>query len=326
MDETVEELSDGLGKKMFLNSKHMNELSTLNVPTRVVALDHIGQIRQSLDDFDHCLAARLEDVEHYHKVISKARGKVASPDGKTGRVTQNLRFAWSIYSTVIESAVAEWEVLWKKIIHLSVHARLRQFKESGWQKPAKYFGGALAPKISDFKKAGKKFDEKFEEEVCRLLYSGAQHISTCSAEELYLLVVPEPSRERKLVPVQCWNVLTRATEVQNILQGDSPPPEFGEGVEGLEEVEGLLLAQREESKAAKVLRKLLNLRLSDVMPDEARRALEICVQMRHLRVHEHWTPDDGQHIHLARFVQETFHNVKELLVDVFCEKVSNAAD
>lgn len=83
-------------------------------------------------------------------------------------------------------------------------------------------------------------------------------------------MVPEPSKERNLVPKQCWNVVTCATEVQKILLGGRPPPACWE------DVEGLLLAQ-EQSKAAMVLNKLLNLRLSDVMSDAARRALEVCV-------------------------------------------------
>ncbi|KAL1504813.1 hypothetical protein AB1Y20_008587 [Prymnesium parvum] len=202
---------------------------------------------------------------------------------------------------MIEGIVADWETAWKKVLTHFVNARLEQYQLAGWKDPQLYFGKELADKVVKWRQNPPQngFDGAFDAFVNARVYGCGQLISVCSGRELALLVPPLAQVDPK-IPEPFWELVKTCEAVKRSLKHPPPPPDDAEAYKKAIEDE------EDRSAAARVLSDLTGLKLSQLLEDDERYCMELCILLRHVRAHQGWSPTSDDQIKLALFTEQTF--------------------
>lgn len=275
------------------------------------------------DEFIDKIKDKVESIQYFHSKLTKSQADQKSNDSPSTikpRVTKNVRFVWTIYSTLLEGIVSEWETLLKKVMVLTASRSFDLYQKGKTKK--KSFSKSVEDQLANSLKGLSALEtiscgrEKFETIAHNRIY-GAQRVSLCRGEELSYVMLPsdiynQNNLEEELFPSNLIPLVINSRELKKY---DSFPSEF----------------KREELEKAKEIGRTKNPVISvfehfgaenlfqNVFDDAMRYRIEACLQLRHAKIHDGLEPDGGDRMRAGLFVAEVFQRAGEHLRDNFRE-------
>ena len=278
---------------------------TLETPSKkksTEALNKKDEFDDLCDNFINKVNAKKTAVEAFHPKISTAKGVSGG-----GKITSNLRFVWTIYSTLIEGVVSDWEVFFKMVTMVVAEQRFEMYKKT---KDAKVFGQSLKDKFQNALKGldGLEIvanDRDIFLELAENIVFGKQNISWCTPDELAYVKLPledynKANLGNTFFPACYLELMERSFAVK---RASSIPTEF---------IEAVWVKTKErwafDSSAARVFAGLgvSTEIIRDIFPDPLRYMMEACAQIRHAKIHEGFEPNDEDQMKMGLFTVDVF--------------------
>lgn len=252
-------------------------------------------------DFINKIDAKVEAIKAFHEKSSIAKGP------NNGKTTKSLKFIWTIYSTLIEGVITDWEFFLKKILMHVAEQHFDLYKSTGKKH---VFGKSLADKFANALKEMEPLDivardrEVFLKLAENIVF-GRQNISWCIPDELAYVLLPKEEYENanlscELFPT-CYLELMKQSHA--VKRAQIVPPSFVQ-----EDWTNVKERAFTESKAAKVFIELgvSSDILRDIFPDKLRFMMEACAQLRHVKIHEGKEPCNEDQMTMGEFTADTF--------------------
>lgn len=275
------------------------------------------------DEFIDKIKDKVESIQYFHSKLTKSQvgqNSNDSPSTIKPRITKNLRFVWTIYSTLLEGIVSDWETLLKKVMVLTASRSFDLFQKGNSKK--KSFSKSVEDKLTNSLKGLSNLEilscghEKFETIAHNIIY-GAQRVSLCRGEELSYVMLPcdiykQNNLEEELFPLNLKPLVMNSRELKKY--GSYPcefrKKEFEEAKE-IGRTKNSVISVFEHFGAGKIFQ--------NVFDDALRYRIEACLQLRHAKIHDGLEPDGGDRMHAGLFVAAVFQNAGKNLRDNFCE-------
>jgi hypothetical protein len=109
-----------------------------------------SQFVRICNEFIDKITDKDESITYFHTKLTKSQVDQNSNDSPSTikpRVTKILRFVWTIYSTLIEGIVSDWETLLKKVMVLTASLSFDLFKKGKSKK--KYFSKSVEDQLTN---------------------------------------------------------------------------------------------------------------------------------------------------------------------------------
>lgn len=302
--------------------------TTINLLTEFRKMSLTNDVQEShfvqiCDEFIDKIKDKVESIQYFHSKLTKSQvgqNSNDSPSSIKPRITKNLKFVWTIYSTLLEGIVSDWETLLKKVMMLTASRSFDLFRKGNSKK--KSFSKSVEDKLANSLKELSNLEilscgqEKFETIAHNIIY-GAQRVSLCRGEELsYVMlsydIYKQNNLEEELFPLNLIPLVMNSRELKKY---GSFPCEFRkEEFEKAKEIgrtKNPVISVFEHFGAEKIFQ--------NVFDDALRYRIEVCLQLRHAKIHDGLEPDGGDRMKAGLFVAAVFQKAGENLRDNFCE-------
>jgi hypothetical protein len=293
------------------------EFSKMSLPPNVQEYEFIS----ICNDFIAKIKDKVESIQYFHSKLTKSQAgqeNCDSPSTIKTRVTKNLRFVWTIYSTLLEGIVSDWENLLKTVM---VQTASRSFDLYQQGKPKKkIFSKSVEDKLTNSLKGMSELQiiscgrEKFEVIAHNIIY-GAQRVSLCVGEELSYVMLSDNLYDQNKLEEELFpsNLRTLVANSRTVKKCGSYPSEFNneewESAKECGRIKNAVISVFEHFGAENIFKHVFN--------DDMRYRIEACVQLRHAKTHDGCEPDGGDRMRAGLFVAEVFQNAGEQLRDNF---------